>query len=137
FLSSMAARPTVPGRPPELPLGPPRRTRPTSVVGYKPPPLRFRLPHAVLDLPGVGPLPARSVEATVFDFAAVSVAFRADVRMAAGALTALAGRLSDPAAGRAVMQAGRAALSPLYQRLLPAVVKPHWKDDLWEEYFVL
>jgi hypothetical protein len=90
----------------------------------------------LLDLPGAEPLPVQSVEATVFDFAAVSVAFRVPLRLNSEALAALAGRLSDPGPARAVVQAAREALAPLHQKLLPAVIKPEWKDDLWEEYFV-
>jgi hypothetical protein len=113
-----------------------RRPRTPTSIGYKPPPLRFQLAPLLLDLPGAEPLPVRSVEATVFDFAAVSVAFRVPLRMTPEALAALAGRLSDVGPARAVVQAAREALAPLHEKLLPAVVKPEWKDDLWEEYFV-
>jgi hypothetical protein len=113
-----------------------RRPRTPTSIGYKPPPLQFQLAPLTLDLAGAGPMPAQSVEATLFDFAAVSFAFRIAVRRAPAELAALAGRLSDPATGRAVVRAAREALAPLHQKLLPAIVRPKWKEDFWEEYFV-
>jgi len=113
-----------------------RRPRTPTSIGYKPPPVRFPLDPPALALPGAGPLPVQSAEATLFDFGAVSVAFKAPVRRTPAALAALAGRLSDPAVGRAVVRAAREALAPLHQKLLPTIVKPQWKADLWEEYYV-
>src|SRR5205814_1754755 len=78
----------------------------------------------------------RTAEATVFDFAAVSVALRVPFRAAPADLAALAARLSEPVTAMAVMQAARAALEPLHRQLLPAVRKPLWHEGLWEEYFV-
>ena len=54
-----------------------RRPRTPTSIAYKPPPLRFRLEAAALALPGAEPLPVESAEATVFDFGAVSVGFKA------------------------------------------------------------
>ncbi len=34
------------------------------------------------------------------------------------------------------MNTARAALEPLYHRLLPAINRPAWRDNFWEEYFV-
>jgi hypothetical protein len=48
-------------------------------------------------------------------------------------LSRLAGWLADPTP---LLQAGRSVLEPLYQRLLPALVQPHWAADLSEEYVV-
>src|SRR5258707_15613708 len=50
----------------------PRRRRTPSSIGYRPPPLRFLLDPFVLDLPDIDPAPV-TAEATIFDFAAVSV----------------------------------------------------------------
>ena len=37
---------------------------------------------------------------------------------------------------RTLIQAARQAVAPLHEKLLPAVTKPHWSHELWEEYFV-
>jgi hypothetical protein len=113
-----------------------RRPRTPSSFTYKPPPLRFRLAPVALELPKGQPTTAEAAEATVFDFAAVSVAFRVPFRMTAAELSALAGHLAAPATGAALIQAARAAVGPLHDKLLPAIHEPLWKDDLWEEYFV-
>src|SRR5438477_6874718 len=63
------ARTLVPARVQELPR---RRRTPTSIA-YRPPPLRFQLAPIRIELAEVGSCEA-SVAATVFDFAAVSVA---------------------------------------------------------------
>jgi hypothetical protein len=34
------------------------------------------------------------------------------------------------------VQTARGVLEPLYHRLLPAITRPVWRDNLWEEYFV-
>jgi hypothetical protein len=113
-----------------------RRPRTPSSFTYKPPPLRFRLSPVTLELPKGQRTTAEAAEATVFDFAAVSVAFRVPFRMTAAELSALAGHLSAPATGAALVQAARAAVQPLHDKLLPAIDGPQWRDDLWEEYFV-
>ncbi|HZY83321.1 MAG TPA: hypothetical protein VFE78_00710 [Gemmataceae bacterium] len=113
-----------------------RRPRTPTSFTYKPPPLRFRLAPVTLDLPGGQRTTAEATEATVFDFAAVSVAFRVHFRMTAAELTALAGHLAEPATGAALIQAARAAVGPLHEKLLPTVQAPRWQDDQWEEYFV-
>ena len=65
--------------------------------------------------------------------AAVSVALHVPFRLPVGALKRLAGRLAEPAA---LVQAARNAVTPLHAHLSPALLKPQWKDDLSEEYFV-
>jgi hypothetical protein len=113
-----------------------RRPRTPSSIAYKPPPLRFQLDPLTLDLPILGGAPISAVEATVFDFAAVSVGLHAPFRATAGDLTALAGRLSDPAIGLSLVQGARRALASLHAKLRPAIQKPLWHDDLWEEFVV-
>src|SRR5260370_428325 len=113
-----------------------RRPRTPSSFAYKPPPLRFPLGSLTLPLPGLEPIPAQTAEVIVFDFAAVSVRVQTPFSLLPAELALLAGRLADPATATALIQAARAALSPLYQRLRPAIQKPGWTDALWEEYFV-
>ena len=52
----------------------PRRRRTPPSIAYRPPPLRFHLHPPSLPLAEIGAAPV-AAEATVFDFAAVSVAF--------------------------------------------------------------
>lgn len=113
-----------------------RRPRTPGSIGYKPPPLRFPLQPAALELPSLGAVPPQSVLATVFDFAAVSVSMRWPFSLPRTSLSTLAGRLTDPATASAVIRAARQAVEPLYRALLPAVRNPLWRDNLWEEYFV-
>jgi hypothetical protein len=108
-----------------------RRRTPTS-IGYRPPPLRFALAPAALDVAELGPVQP-AAEVTVFDFAAVSVAMHLPFRLSADGLTRLAGTLADPAP---FVQACRAALLPLHENLRPAIQGPLWQDDLSEDYFV-
>jgi hypothetical protein len=110
----------------------PRRRRTPSSITYRPPPLRFVLGPTTLDLPVLGPTPVHA-EATVFDFAAVSVALRVPFRLPAADLVRLAGGLADTGP---LVRAARAAVGPLHRTLLPAVSKPVWRDDLSEEYLV-
>jgi len=110
----------------------PRRRRTPPSIAYRPPPLRFRLAPVALGLPADDGAPAEA-EATVFDFAAVSVAFRVPFRLPVGALLQLAGALAEPAP---VLAAARSAVAPLHSKLLPALRDPVWRDDLSEEYFV-
>jgi hypothetical protein len=113
-----------------------RRSRTPTSISYKPPPLRFRLGAVSLDLPGIDRAPIDRVEATVFDFAGVSVALRVPLVMKPGDLTVLAGHLSDPATAGALVQVAREVLEPLQLKIRPAIQKPLWHDALWEEYFV-
>jgi hypothetical protein len=111
-----------------------RRPRTPSSITYRPPPLRFQL--AAGPLPGLEALQVEEVEATVFDFAAVSVTLRTSFRMPLAELRTIAGKLSDRPSADALVRAARAAVTPLHQKLLPAVSRPAWADDLCEEYFV-
>jgi hypothetical protein len=110
----------------------PRRRRTPSSVAYRPSPLRFLLPNVPLNLPELGAIRA-SAEATVFDFAAVSVAMHLPFLLAPDALTRLAGWLADSGP---VVTAARQALDGLYRQLLPAITDPLWQDDLSEEYMI-
>jgi hypothetical protein len=109
-----------------------RRRRTPPSFAYRPPPLRIRTDPVPLDLPGLGTC-CGPAEATVFDFAAVSVAFHLPFRLPATGLTGLAGQLADPAP---VVDAARAAVAPCYGQMLPAIKNPLWQDDFSEEYFV-
>jgi hypothetical protein len=113
-----------------------RRSRTPSSIAYQPPPLRFRLQPAFLPLPGIDGASIQDVEATVFDFAAVSVAMQMPFRLSPAELTQLAGHLADPDTTTRLTRAAREALAPLHQRLLPAVQKPAWPEHLNEEYVV-
>jgi hypothetical protein len=110
----------------------PRRRRTPPSIAYRPSPLRFRLAPVALGLPSGDAAPA-AAEATVFDFAAVSVAFHLPFRLPRDGLLRLAAALADPAP---VHAAARAAITPLHAALLPALRDPVWRDDLSEEYFV-
>ena len=113
-----------------------RRPRTPPSIAYKPPPLRFQLQAAALDLPGAEPLAIESAEATVFDFGAVSVGFRSPFRAAGAELSRLAGRLADRGLKQTLIQAARRAVTPLFEKIKEAVTRPLWSPDLWEEYFV-
>jgi hypothetical protein len=110
----------------------PRRLRTPTSIAYRPPPLRFQARMDLPDLTEIGP-PQGPADVTLFDFAAVSVALHVPFRLSADFLRRLANRLANSAP---VVQAARAALEPLYDRLLPAIQNPQWKDNLSEEYFV-
>jgi hypothetical protein len=110
----------------------PRRRRTPNYITYRPPPLHFALPRVPLQLPELGAVRA-SAGATVFDFAAVSIAMQVPFELAPPALTRLAGWLADPAA---IVQAARTALKPLQEEMRPAIQGFEWRDDLSEDYFV-
>jgi hypothetical protein len=112
--------------------GLPRRRRTPSSFAYRPAPLRVRLPGVPLNLPELELVQA-SAEATVFDFAAVSLALHVPFALPPACLLNLANGLADPAS---IVQRAHAVLEPLYQQLFPAIQNPLWKDDLSEEYFV-
>src|SRR5437660_10660383 len=71
----------------------PRRRRTPPSVAYRPPPLRFVLSPVKLDVAELGHVQAAG-EATVFDFAAVSVGLHIPFRLAAPGLARLAGWLA-------------------------------------------
>ncbi len=113
-----------------------RRPRTPPTFAYKPAPLRFGLDAAPLSLPPLGPTRPAGAEATVFDFGAASVALRIPFAAGADDLLGLAGSLADPGTAAAVVTAARESVTPLYRKLLPAVLRPEWAAELWEEYFV-
>jgi hypothetical protein len=109
-----------------------RRRRTPSSITYKPLPLRFTLATLPLTLPEIGEVTAHA-EATVFDFAAVSLDMNFPFQVSASCLSRLAGWLAD---ATPLVQVGRNHLKPLYDRLLPAIHRARWQDDLSEEYVV-
>lgn len=111
----------------------PRRRRTPSSIAYRPSPLRFHLEPVRLNFLLDGVPREAPAEATVFDFAAVSVAIHVPLRLTPATLTRLAGWLAEPSA---LVSAARTTVEPLYRRLLPAIRDPQWRDDLSEEYFV-
>jgi hypothetical protein len=114
----------------------PRRPRTPSSFAYNPPPLRFRLSTVPVSLPGLPCQAPPPGEVTVFDFAGVSVAFQLHFELPMSELPLLAGRLAELDTSRAIVQSARKAIVPLFERLHPAIVKPHWSEGLWEEYFI-
>ena len=110
----------------------PRRRRTPTSIAYRPSPLRIVLPNVALDLAELGSVQA-AAEATVFDFAAASLAMHVPFSLEAGALTRLAGWLADSAP---LVRASKAASEPLYRQLLPAILEPHWDANLYEEYLI-
>jgi hypothetical protein len=110
----------------------PRRRRTPTSFAYRPPPLRFLLPPMTLELPEVGSVQPQP-EATLFDFAAVSLGLHVPFRLPPAGLTCLAGWLAEPSS---LVQAAQAALAPLFQSLRPALQGPKWRDDFSEDYFV-
>jgi hypothetical protein len=110
----------------------PRRRRTPASITYRPSPLRYLLTAPTVDLPEVGAVQP-TAEATLFDFAAVSVALHVPFELSGTALIELAGWLAEPAP---LIKAGRAIVESLYRKLLPAIQNPAWQDDLSEEYFV-
>jgi hypothetical protein len=110
----------------------PRRRRTPSSISYRPAPLRVPLPSVELAMPELGPIQA-AAEATVFDFAAVSIALHVPFSLPPARLLHLADWLADPAD---LVQTARSILQPLHRQLLPAIQSPLWQDDLSEEYFV-
>jgi hypothetical protein len=109
----------------------PRRRRTPASIEYRPRPLVLRLEPVCVELPEIGPVSAPA-EATVFDFAAVSVALHIPFQLSADALARLAASLADP---EALVEAARKTARPLYEKLLPAIEDPEW-SALTEEYFV-
>lgn len=109
-----------------------RRPRTPSSIAYRPAPLRFALGHLPIQLPEIGSLLAE-VDATLFDFAAISAALKIPFRLTPAQLTRVAAWLADPAPFCLLL---RSALTPLYQQLKPAIVKHEWREEISEEYLV-
>jgi hypothetical protein len=114
----------------------PRRPRTPESFAYKPPPLRFTLDPIPLTVPPLGVKRPASAEATAFDFGAVSVGLTIPFELGPADLTVLAAALAEPATAAAVVTAARESIVPLFQKLQPAVARPLWDANLWEEYFV-
>lgn len=109
----------------------PRRPRTPSSIAYHPSPLRFDLARVPVELTELGTAQA-TAEATVFDFAAVSVAMHVPFALNSTQLRNLAGGLSQT---EALVDAARRALEPLHRQLAGAIVRPA-RSDLTEEYVV-
>lgn len=110
----------------------PRRRRTPLSISYHPAPLHVPLPNVTLELAELGAVET-TVGVTLFDFAAVSIAFHVPFALSPDSLVTLAGSLADCAP---LVVKAREILSPLHRLLLPVVRDPLWKDDLSEEYFV-
>jgi hypothetical protein len=108
-----------------------RRRRTPASIAYRPPPLSFALDEIPLELPEIGAAVA-TAEATVFDFGAVSVALQIPFRLEAESLSRFASYSAETVP---MVEAARAAVEPLYRKLLPAIEQPTW-SQLSEEYFV-
>lgn len=113
-----------------------RRPRTPPSIAYRPPPLRFPLGPLAVTMPGLERTTFRSAEATVFDFAGVSVSLQLPFSMPRLELRQLAARLADPTTAVQLMHTARMMLEPLYHKLLPAISRPGWGEHFWEEYFV-
>jgi hypothetical protein len=109
----------------------PRRRRTPSSIGYRPSPLRYQLPSLQVDLAELKQA-AATAEATIFDFGGVSVAIHIPFTQSSAELVRLAASLSDP---NSIVETARAAVKPLYAKILPAMDKPRF-NELSEEYFV-
>ena len=94
-----------------------RRRRTPSWIAYRPSPLTIPLGEASLDLPGMGLVKA-TAEATVFDFAGVSLDLSFPFRLLPDRLSMIAGQLAER---DSVVKAAKALLEPLYKQLLPAI----------------
>lgn len=109
-----------------------RRRRTPSSIDYRPPPLRYLRAPVPLQLPEIGAVQAE-VEATLFDFGAVSVALKVPFALTPPQLSLLASWLADPAA---LVQSACASLSPLHSQLKAAILRPDWRTEFSEEYLV-
>ena len=108
-----------------------RRSRTPSSIAYRPSPLTISLEEVQLELPEIGSL-AAIADATVFDFAGVSVDLKIPFSLKPDRLLSLAGYLAE---GDPLVSAARLALEPMYRKLLPAIQQPLW-SSLSEDYFV-
>lgn len=105
--------------------------RAATSVTYSPPPLLVTLPKVPLYLVTLGEVEA-FVEASVFDFGGVSLAFKIPFTGTPDQLLKLAQSLADEAALKAV---ARRAAEPLFHRLEKAIDRPLW-SAVAEEYLV-
>src|SRR5262245_41572488 len=113
-----------------------RRSRTPASIAYRPPPLRFPLRPVSVEMPGLTGSHFHTAEATIFDFAGVSLALRLPFSLPRRELYGLAARLTEQETARSIMLTARAILHPLFVELTPAIKRPAWEEDLWEEYFV-
>jgi hypothetical protein len=110
----------------------PRRRRTPPSFFYRPPPAHVVLAPALLQLPELGEVQA-GTGVTLFDFGAVSVAFRIPFELPPSALLRLAESLAESGP---LVQKARAVVQPLHQQLQSAIHDPAWSEDLSEEYTV-
>ena len=108
-----------------------RRSRTPSSIAYRPAPLRFPLRVLRVELPERGMVEAMA-DATLFDFAATSIALHVPFSLPSERVVAMAAGLARP---EALVRTFRAALEPLFQQLKPAIRQPRWAEPS-EEYFV-
>jgi hypothetical protein len=113
-----------------------RRPRTPTSFAFKPPPLRFALNPQSVILPPQGSISPVSAAASLFEFGAVSVELVIPLHVSDDDLRVLAGGLSDPATANSLVASAREMLTPLHQKLLPAIERPQWNAELSEEYFV-
>jgi hypothetical protein len=110
----------------------PRRRRTPPSFSYRPAPLHVALGAVPVELDGLGVIPAPA-GVTIFDFGAVSLAFRIPFDAPRDVLVRLAGSLAESTPH---VQRARDALRPLFDQLVPAIEDPLWSEALSEEYFV-
>jgi hypothetical protein len=110
----------------------PRRRRTPQSFFYHPAPLHVPLADCGVELTECGRVNA-TAGVTLFDFAAVSIAFHVPFALPPDGLTRLASSLADSSPW---VQYARELLTPLHKQLLPAIQDPLWQNDLSEEYFV-
>jgi len=108
-----------------------RRKRTPVSIAFRPAPLKFEIKSRTWDWPGLGTHDT-TAEATVFDFAAVSLEVKLPLNLTAEALLAGAGKL---ASSEPLIRQAEESLRPLFERLRPAIEQPAW-SPLWEEYYV-
>jgi hypothetical protein len=108
-----------------------RRRRTPSSIAYRPTPLTIPLDELSLELSEIGRVSA-TADATVFDFAGVSVDVSVPFSLSPERLLRLAGDLAER---DSLVNSVRSALEPLYRKLLPAIQQPLW-SPLSEDYFV-
>ena len=108
-----------------------RRPRTPSSIAYRPAPLRMPLEPITLKLAELGDVSATAA-ATLFDIGSVSVTLAVPFSLSPIELSRLAGGLAVAAP---IVDAVRAALTPWFARLAPAIRQPIW-SELSEEYFI-
>jgi hypothetical protein len=110
----------------------PRRRRTPLSFFYRPTPMRVPLSSTMVEIAELGKVTALAT-ATLFDFGAVSIAFRVPFDTTPEGLLRLAGSLAD---STPLIQKARQVVEPLHKQLQSAIQDPLWQDDLSEEYFV-